>query len=129
MRHKKRDSQISGQTAEKIAQQAPKNFQATTRTWETGQSSEKIRLKPDVTLVKVKARRYPPKHREFINNYISKLVDVGFFINRPTARWNAAPLLILKPGSTNKYRMTVDLRPINAATEKNSGHSQTSRRS
>ena len=38
----------------------------------------------------------------------------------PTAKWQAAPLLVPKPGSKAKLRMAVDLRPVNAAAIKES---------
>ena len=38
----------------------------------------------------------------------------------PTAEWQAAPLLVPKPGSKAKLRMAVDLRPVNAVTVKES---------
>ena len=78
----------------------------------------KINLKNGAVPVKVKARRYAPKHRDFINSYIEKLLQFGFLEERKNATWQSAPLLVLKPGKTDEYRMTIDLRPVNASTEK-----------
>lgn len=42
---------------------------------------------------------------------------MGFVRKNPNARWAAAPLVVPKPSSKAKFRMTVDMRPVNAATE------------
>ena len=55
-----------------------------------------------------------------MNAYIDRLVEMGFLIPNPDAEWHAAPLLVPKPNSRAEFRMTVDLRPVNAATKKES---------
>lgn len=80
----------------------------------------KIQLKENVNSLRVKSRGNPPKQREFINNYIDELVNVGVLEDRPMAEWQAVPLLVLKPGSKDEYRMTIDPRPRNAAIKKES---------
>lgn len=45
---------------------------------------------------------------------------MGFVEERPTAEWQAAPLLVTKLGPMAVYRLTIDLRPVNAATIKES---------
>ena len=78
----------------------------------------KIELKPDSVPVKVRARRYPPQQRSFLNKYVDELVRMGYFIPNPDASWQAAPHIVPKPNSRARYRMTIDTRPINAATVK-----------
>ena len=78
----------------------------------------RVRLNPDVRPVRVKARRYSPDQRMFSDKYIDTLRAMNFVMDMPTATWQAAPLLVPKPGSRAKYRMAVDLRPVNAATVK-----------
>jgi len=55
-----------------------------------------------------------------MNKYIDTLKEMGFFEDMPTAEWQAAPLILPKPGSKAGWRMTVDLRPVNGATIKES---------
>lgn len=40
---------------------------------------------------------------------------MGFWVAMPTAEWQAAPLIVPKK-SKAKFRVTVDSRPVNAAT-------------
>ena len=79
-----------------------------------------MKLKPGSRPVRVKARRYSPDQREFLKKYVDKLVEMGFLKPSPHAQWQCAPLLVHKPNSKAKFRMTIDLHPINSATEKNS---------
>lgn len=78
----------------------------------------KVQLLPNKRPVKVKARRYPTHQRAFLNEYVQKLVEMGFLIPNPDAEWQAAPLLVPKPGSKAQLRLAIDLRPVNAATVK-----------
>lgn len=66
--------------------------------------------------VKVKVRKYPKEQRKFLDTYFSKLVDMGFLKPCPQASWQAAPHLVPKE-SKSKFRTTIDLRPVNAATK------------
>lgn len=77
-----------------------------------------VRLEENRRSVRVKARRYSPDQREFLNKYVETLVEMGFCVDMPTAEWQAAPLLVPKIGSKAKFRMAIDLRPVNAATVK-----------
>ena len=76
----------------------------------------KIRLKPNSKPIKVKARRYAHNQRKFLNKYIDQLVKMGMLIEMSTAKWQSVPLLVLKPGTKVKYRMAIDIKPLNAAT-------------
>lgn len=66
--------------------------------------------------VHVKVRRYSSEQRKFLEKYVETLKQSGMWIDYPEAEWQAAPLLVHKPNSKAKYRVTVDLRPVNAAT-------------
>ncbi|MEM7504932.1 MAG: hypothetical protein AAF417_23100, partial [Pseudomonadota bacterium] len=46
-----------------------------------------IRLRDDSLPVKVKARRYAPRQREFVNTFIARLLACGMAEERPTATW------------------------------------------
>lgn len=77
-----------------------------------------IIIKDGARPIKVRLSRYAQKSREFITNFIDKLVETGFLIEHPSATWQAAPLRVLKPGSTGKYRLVIDLKPVNTSTIK-----------
>lgn len=64
-----------------------------------------------------RVRRYPTEQRNFLNKYVQKLVEYGFFIENKNASWQAAPHIVPKHGSKVKYRTVVDLRPVNSATK------------
>ena len=78
----------------------------------------KIRLVKNCRPVKAKARRYSGEQRAFLTKYIDKLIDMGFVVMNPRASWQAAPLMVPKPGSKAKFRLAIDLRPVNSATIK-----------
>lgn len=78
----------------------------------------RVRLQPGCKAVRVKARRYSPEQRRFLDKYVDTLRAMDFVVDLPTAEWQAAPLLVPKPNSAAKFRLAVDLRPVNAATIK-----------
>jgi len=51
-----------------------------------------------------------------LEKYTDKLLEMGFLVLNPSSAWAAAPNIVPKPKSAAKYRMTIDLRPINSAT-------------
>lgn len=77
-----------------------------------------IRLLPNQRPIRVKARRYTAEQRAFLDQYVDALRKMGFVKDMPTATWQAAPLLVPKRDSKAPFRMAVDLRPVNSATEK-----------
>ena len=77
----------------------------------------RIRLQKDAKPIKVKVRRYSQEQRRFLDDYIAKLLDMGFIREAKTADWQAAPLLVPK-ASRARFRLTLDLRPVNSATIK-----------
>jgi len=80
----------------------------------------RVRLKDGYRQIRVKARRYTGEQRDFLNRYVDQRKSLGFVQDMPTAKWQAAPLLVPKPGSRAGFCMTVDLRPVNSATIKES---------
>lgn len=76
-----------------------------------------VTLKPNVVPVHAKPRRYPPQKREFLRNYSSELLRMGFIKPAEHANWVAAPLIVPKKPPA-MFRLTMDYRPINAATQK-----------
>ncbi len=76
----------------------------------------KIRLKPNAEPVKCTARRYPPAHREFLDQHVSELLEHGLVYMNHRSRWCSAPRIVSKkePG---QYRMTIDVRGVNSRTE------------
>ena len=80
----------------------------------------RVRLKEDCLPIRVNARRYSAGQREFLDAYLKELVDLGFCEEMATATWQAAPLLVHKKESRSKYKLAIDLRPVNEATMKDS---------
>ena len=80
----------------------------------------RVRLRDNCSPVRVKARRYSAEQREFLDAYLHKPLELGFCKEMATASWQAAPLLVHKKDSKSKYRLAIDLRPVNAATLKES---------
>lgn len=75
----------------------------------------KIVITPGKPPVRVKVRRYPTEQRTFLNNYLTKLAEFGLIKSDSKASWQAAPHLV--PKGKSNWRITIDLRPINAATK------------
>ena len=75
-----------------------------------------VRLKPDAVPVKCRNRRYPPDHAAYLETHMKELEDAGLVFANPRSRWASAPRIVAKkdPG---QYRMTVDVRAVNAYTE------------
>lgn len=68
--------------------------------------------------VRAKPRRYPPEKRQFLRKYVAQLLKLGLVKPAEHAEWVAAPLIVPKKPPA-MYRMTMDYRPINKATIKN----------
>ena len=75
----------------------------------------KIVLKAGAVPFRAKPRRYSIEQRMFIINFIRQAEEFGFVRKNPHAQWVSAPLLVAKAGPS-KFRITFDLRAINAAT-------------
>jgi len=75
----------------------------------------RIDLKSDARPVRVRLRNYSKEQREFLEDFVTKLVHHGMAYSNPTAKWASAPLIVPKPGPS-RFRFTVDLRPVNNFT-------------
>ncbi|ETV90029.1 hypothetical protein H310_15137, partial [Aphanomyces invadans] len=49
--------------------------------------------------------------------HVAELVSAGLCYRNPRAKWCSAPLIVKKPDA-NDFHMTVDVRPVNAPTER-----------
>lgn len=77
----------------------------------------KISLTPDARPVCVRLRKYSQEQRQFLDNFVTDLIQAGMAYPNPSSPWASAPLIVLKPGAAH-FRFTVDLRPINKYTVK-----------
>lgn len=66
--------------------------------------------------VKEKEREYSEEQRKFLYLYFDKLMEMGLLKTCPQPWWQAAPHLLPRD-SKSKFRTTIDLRPVNAATK------------
>lgn len=77
-----------------------------------------LRTMEGVSAVRAKPRRYPPEKRQFLRKYVAQLLKLGLIQPAENAECVAAPLIVPKKPPA-MYRMTMDYRPINKATVKN----------
>jgi hypothetical protein len=77
----------------------------------------RVKLHNDAKLVRCKARRYGPEQRAFMDSHVDKLKKVGLVYKNTRSRWYSPPLIVRKP-EANAFRMTVDVRAVNAQTER-----------
>ena len=61
---------------------------------------------------------YSPEQLDFLKKKCEELVRAGYIYRNSSSKWACAPLIVPKQG-TEKFRLTIDLRPINAQTKKN----------
>lgn len=76
-----------------------------------------VRLKYILVPVHAKPRRYPPQKREFLRRCTTELKRMDFIKPAVTGDWVAAPLIVPKTLPV-MFRLTVDYRPIDSATQK-----------
>lgn len=75
----------------------------------------KVRIKDGATTVPAKLSNHPQEKRELLHRYTDQLKSLGFVQVAQRTEWVAAPLLIpKKPPAV--LRLTINYRPINAAT-------------
>ena len=79
--------------------------------------SRTVDLATEARPVKVRLRNYSREQREFLMDFVKKLVRNGMAYLNPTSAWACAPLLVPKAGAA-RFRFTVDLRPVNKFTIK-----------
>ena len=77
----------------------------------------KILIKPGSKPFKAKRRNYSPQQALFLREKVDELLRLGLAYRNPNSRWASAPLIVRKPGP-DVFRFTVDLRAVNALTEK-----------
>ena len=68
--------------------------------------------------VKVRQRTYSPEQLKFLKKKCDELLKAGFIYRNPNSKWACAPLIVPKEGP-ERFRFTVDLRPVNAQTKRN----------
>lgn len=76
----------------------------------------RIQLRADAKPVHVKLRRYYPAQAAFLRKKAEELLSFGLVYRNPNSRWASAPLIVPKPG-TDQFRLTVNLRLMNAQTD------------
>jgi RNase H-like domain found in reverse transcriptase/Reverse transcriptase (RNA-dependent DNA polymerase) len=75
-----------------------------------------ITLKDNARPVRATQRRYSQPQVAFINAKVKELVRVGALFLNPNSKWASPIVAAPKPGSTEGFRFTVDLRAPNAQT-------------
>ncbi|KAF0712314.1 hypothetical protein As57867_004858, partial [Aphanomyces stellatus] len=77
----------------------------------------RVTMKAGAEPVRCKARRYSKEQRDFMARHVDELKAAGLCFRNPRSKWCSAPLIVKKP-EVNEFRMTVDVRPVNAQTER-----------
>jgi hypothetical protein len=84
----------------------------------------KVALKEGAVPVRMGFRRYSDIVRQYMKSETDRQLKGGLAYLNPTSRWVSMPFIVRKkvaPGTTvpliKQYRMTVDLRQVNAVTE------------
>ncbi|KAG3003439.1 hypothetical protein PC120_g19117 [Phytophthora cactorum] len=76
----------------------------------------RVTLKPDAVPYRSPPRKYAPLQAQFIREYVKSLVDNGLVEQNNASRWACAVVPVRKPGTSDKFRLTIDYRPINSMT-------------
>jgi hypothetical protein len=74
----------------------------------------KVHLKPDAVPRRAKARRYAPKHLDFMRKQIKLFEEMGYICRNLQSQWRSPVLIVPKPKLPNEFRMTVDTRYPNS---------------
>ena len=75
----------------------------------------RVILQSDARPFIAKPRRYSEEQREFLKRFVTRLERYGFVRRVESPIWSHAPLLVRKKGKA-RWRMTIDLRPVNKFT-------------
>uniref|UniRef100_H3GNY1 Reverse transcriptase domain-containing protein n=1 Tax=Phytophthora ramorum TaxID=164328 RepID=H3GNY1_PHYRM len=75
-----------------------------------------VRLREDARPYRSPPRKDTPLQAEFIREYVKSLVAEGLVTKNNAARWACAVVPVRKPGSRDKFRFTIDNRPVNWLT-------------
>lgn len=67
--------------------------------------------------IKVNVRRYPADKKALFKTYVDKLIHYDILIPDSTVSWQAAPHLVPKLTKDSKYRIIIDLRPVNSESK------------
>uniref|UniRef100_H3H7U3 Reverse transcriptase n=1 Tax=Phytophthora ramorum TaxID=164328 RepID=H3H7U3_PHYRM len=84
--------------------------------WRDAVSSGAAALREDARPYRSPPRKYAPLLAEFIREYVKSLVAEGLVTKNNAARWACAVVPVRKPGSRDKFRLTIDYRPVNRLT-------------
>jgi hypothetical protein len=75
-----------------------------------------IKMRADARPVRATQRRYSQPQVAFITEKVKELARVGALVYNPNAKWESPIVAAPKPGSSEGFRFTVDLRAPNAQT-------------
>jgi hypothetical protein len=78
---------------------------------------QRVKLRDDAKPVRCNARRYGPEQRVFTDSHVEQLEKAGRVYKNTRSRWCSPPLIVRKP-EVSAFRMTVDVRVVNAQTER-----------
>jgi hypothetical protein len=74
----------------------------------------KVHLKQDAVPPSAKARRYAPKHLDFMRKQMNLLEEMGYNRRNPHSQWSSPVLILPKLTLPDEFRMTVDTRYPNS---------------
>lgn len=115
-----RENGISSEHASILDKILAKHLDVFRTTFSSGPAANipplKIDLVHDAKPVRVRLRNYSQTQKEFLAEFVNKLLDAGMVFPNPSSPWASAPLLVPKPGA--QYLFTVGLRPVNKFTTK-----------
>ncbi|KAF0704037.1 hypothetical protein AaE_015135 [Aphanomyces astaci] len=77
----------------------------------------RVTLKAGAEPVQYKARCYSKELRDFMAKHVEELQAAWLCCYNHRSKWCSAPLIVKKP-EANDFRMAVDVRPVNAQTER-----------
>ncbi|POM74029.1 Hypothetical protein PHPALM_9063 [Phytophthora palmivora] len=76
----------------------------------------RVTLRVDAKPYRSPPRKYAPLQAEFIRGYVKSLVADGLVEKNNAARLACAVVPVRKPGSRDKFRLTINYRPVNRQT-------------
>jgi len=77
----------------------------------------KVYLESDAVPRRARARKYAPKHRDWMIKHVKMLEKNGFIRKNPSSRWSSPVRIVPKPGKRDEFRMTVDCRYANSQVQ------------
>ena len=73
-----------------------------------------VQLKPGAVPCVAKARHLGPAQTEYLKERLGMLEQLGILTRIKDSNWSSAVFVVPKPGSPGKFRMVIDLRPLNS---------------